>query len=201
MSIGYNLKNAILDHFFMIALLIFVLTDKKEKMTNMLIIKHHGLYYLIVKIKIKACNAGPVLIKYCKYSAGLEYICNTLSGGAGTYGNNTRPEADFSLSGKQVLDDPTTGRANELLHPFGSAVPGQNRVTSAVFPTMGNGTPWLRFPVSAARVCGFTGISDFSRHGPLTHTLVKSDREKVIRDDSRSSGSAASMPLPCCSGS
>jgi hypothetical protein len=35
----------------MIALLIFVLTDKKQKMSNMLIIKHHGLYYLIVKIK------------------------------------------------------------------------------------------------------------------------------------------------------
>jgi len=51
MSIGYKSKNAILDHFFMTVLLIPILTDKKQKMIRDLKIKHHGLYYLLVKIK------------------------------------------------------------------------------------------------------------------------------------------------------
>ena len=89
------------------ALLILILTDKKQKMTKTLKIKNHGLYYLLVKIKINSCDVSLFLIKYCKYSVGFEYICITLSGGAGTYGQNPQPEADFSLSGKQMLDDPT----------------------------------------------------------------------------------------------
>ncbi|MFO7990226.1 MAG: hypothetical protein R6U16_12145 [Desulfotignum sp.] len=197
---GYKPQNAILDHFFMIALLILILIDKKQKITNALRIRHHELYYLLVKIKINACNAGLILVKYCKYSDEFGYIYNTLSGGAGTYGQNTRPEADFSLSGKQMLDDPTTGRANELLYPFGSAVPGQNRLLQQFFPQWEMVHPGLDSPFQQQGPVVLPGYRIFKTWSAYPYA-GESGREKYIGDDSRSTGAVASMPLPCRSGS
>lgn len=197
----YKPKNAILDHFFMIALLILILTNKKkQKMTNALKIKHLRLFYLLIKIKINACNVSLILIKYCKYSDEFGYICNTLSGGAGTYGQNTRPEADFSLSGKQMLDDPTTGRANELLYPFGSAVFGQNRLLQQFFPQWEMVHPDLDSPFQQQGPVVLSGDWIFKTWSADPYA-GESGREKYFRDDSRSTGAAASMPLPCHSGS
>ena len=56
MSIGYKPKNAILDHFFMTFFFILNLTHKKQKIVKDPKIKDPGLYYLLVKIQIKACK-------------------------------------------------------------------------------------------------------------------------------------------------
>jgi hypothetical protein len=163
-------------------------------------IKHYRPYYLLVKIRINACNAALLLIMYCKYSNKFRHICNTLSGGVGNHGQNTRPEADFSLSGKQMLDDPTTGRANELLHPFSSAVPGQSRLLQQFFPQREMVHPCLDSKFQQQGFVVLPGYRIFKTWSIDPHT-GESGREKPIRDDSRSTGTAASMPLPCHSGS
>ena len=199
MSVSYKARNAILDHFFMTTLLFFILTYKNQKIIRSLKPKYYGLHCLLVKNKIHGCNLSTVLIKYCKYLGHLEYICNTLSGGVGTYGQNTRPEADFSLSGQQMLDDPTTGRAYELFHTFGSTVPGQNRLFQQLYPQREMVHSGLYSPFQQQGLVVLPGYRVFKAWFADPYT-GESGREKFIRDDSRSTGTTASMPLPCRSG-
>jgi hypothetical protein len=200
MSATYNTRGAILDHFFMVDLLFFIFNERKYKMIKPLVNIEFWLYCLLVKIKNSACKSDAILIKYCKYLGGLGHICNTLSEGANVYGQNTRAEAYCSLSRKQMLDDPTIIRQDELFRSFGPTVSGQNRIFQQFYPQREMVHPGLDSPFQQQGSVVLSKYRIFKVWFPDPYT-GESGRKKYIRNDSRSTGAVTSMPLPYCFGS
>jgi len=200
MSISYSPKTAILDHFFMTTLLIFLLRNKKSKIIKCSENKALWAILLVSKMKTSACQVDIVLIKYCKYIDNIKHVCNTLSGGAEPYGQNTRPEANRSFSKKEMLDDQATCRSDELFHSFGSQISGPNRLFQQFYPQREMVHSGIDSPFQHRRPVVLPRYRFFKAWSTDPHPC-EPGRKECFGDDSRSTGEGTSVPLPCCPGS